>query len=129
MSLTVTPLYAGLLGLLFVILSIRVITTRFTARVTLGDGDDKMLGKRIRVHGNFAEYAPMALILLTLAELQGAPLWVVHLLGLMLLAGRVIHAIGLGRTPQIMLLRRAGMILTFAMIAISALACIGHALA
>ncbi|WP_104017531.1 MAPEG family protein [Roseovarius nitratireducens] len=128
MSLTVTPLYAGLLGLLFVILSIRVITTRFAARVTLGDGGDKMLAKRIRVHGNFAEYAPMGLILLALAELQGAPLWVVHLLGVMLLAGRVIHAIGLGRTPQIMLLRRAGMILTFAMIAISALASLGHAL-
>ncbi|MGR3461233.1 MAG: MAPEG family protein [Roseovarius sp.] len=128
MSLTVTPLYAGLLGLLFVILSIRVSIARFTARATLGDGGDKMLAKRIRVHGNFAEYTPMGLILLTLAELQGAPLWVVHLLGLMLLAGRGIHAIGLGRTPQIILLRRAGMILTFTMIAISALACLGHAL-
>jgi hypothetical protein len=96
MSLTVTPLYAGLLGLLFVILSLRVITTRFTARVTLGDGGDKMLAKRIRVHGNFAEYAPMGLILLTLAELQGAPLWVVHLLGVMLLGGGLYTPSGWG---------------------------------
>ena len=128
MSLTVTPLYAGLLGLLFVILSIGVIAARFTTHVPLGDGGETLLIKRIRVHGNCAEYAPMGLILLAMTELQGAPLWVVHLLGLMLLAGRVLHAVGLGRTPQIILFRRGGMVLTFAMLILAALANIGHVL-
>ncbi len=128
MSLTVTPLYAGLLGLLFVILSIRVIAARFATHVPLGDGGETLLIQRLRVHGNCAEYAPMGLILLAMTELQGAPLWVVHLLGLMLLAGRVLHAVGLGRTPQFILFRRGGMVLTFAMLILAALANLGHAL-
>lgn len=128
MSLDITPIYAGLIGLLFVILSARVITTRFATKVTIGDGGEKALIKRIRAHGNCAEYAPMGLLLLAMAELQGAPDWVVHLLGLTLLTGRVLHAVGLGRSPQIIVFRRAGMILTFAMLIFTALANIGHAL-
>lgn len=128
MTLFITPLYAGLIGLLFVFLSIRVIGGRFTANVSVGDGDDKALRKRIRVQGNCAEYAPIGLILLAMAELQGAPGWVVHSLGASLLAGRVMHAAGLGATPQIILMRRAGMALTFLMIIFAALANISHAL-
>ncbi|SEK40256.1 hypothetical protein SAMN05443999_101360 [Roseovarius azorensis] len=128
MSMTITPLYAGLIGLLFVLLSVRVIAARGATQVSLGDGGERMLVKRIRVQGNCAEYAPIGLLLLAMAELQGAPGWVVHLLGLSLLAGRVLHAIGLGRTPQITIFRRAGMVLTFAMITFAALANIGHAL-
>ena len=128
MSMTITPLYAGLIGLLFVLLSARVIAARVTAQVSLGDGGERMLIKRIRVQGNCAEYAPIGLLLLAMAELQGAPGWVVHLLGLSLLTGRILHAIGLDRTPQIVLFRRAGMMLTFAMITFAALANIGHAL-
>ncbi len=128
MSMSITPLYAGLIGLLFVLLSVRVIAARFATNVSLGDGGEKMLIKRIRVQGNCAEYSPIALILLALAEVQGAPGWVVHLLGVSLLAGRVLHAIGLGRTPQNIMFRRAGMVLTFAMITFAALANIGHAL-
>ena len=128
MPLTITPLYAGLLALIFVGLSFRVIFRRINARVSLGDEGDATLQKRMRVHGNFAEYAPFALILLLLSEAQGAPGWALHGLGLMLLAGRVLHAVGLGSTPQIMALRRAGMILTFTMIGLCALGLIGHAL-
>ena len=128
MTLTITPIYAGLIGLLFVWLSLRVIGRRQAARVSVGDGEDKELIKRIRAHSNCAEYAPLALLLLAMAELQGAPGWVVHLLGLALLAGRVSHAVGFGRTPQIVALRKAGMLLTFGVIAMAALANIGHAL-
>ncbi|WP_417727902.1 MAPEG family protein [Roseovarius sp.] len=128
MSLDITPLYAGLIGLLFVILSVQVIAARFKTNVALGDGGEKLLIRRIRVQANCAEYAPLGLILLASAELQGAPGWVMHLLGLMLLSGRVLHAVGFGRTPEIMLLRRGGMVLTFAVLIFAALANIGHAL-
>ena len=87
MSLSITPLYGGLIGLLLVSLSVRVILRRRSAHVSLGDGEDKNLLKRMRVQANCAEYAPIGLILLAMAELQGAPGWVVHLLGLMLLGG------------------------------------------
>ena len=128
MSLTVTPLYGGIIGLLLVILSFRVIFRRRAAGVSIGEGDDKDLRKRIRVHANCTEYAPIGLLLLAMAELQGAPIWVVHALGLMLIGGRISHAYGLGSTPQVIPLRKIGMLLTFLMLALTALANIGHAL-
>ncbi len=128
MTLTITPLYGGLIGLLLVTLSLRVIGLRRSAKVSVGDGEDKDLRKRIRVQANCAEYAPLGLILLAMAELQGAPGWVVHLLGLMLVLGRMAHAYGFGSTPQIIPLRVGGMLVTFAMLILAALANIGHAL-
>jgi len=126
--LTVTPLYAGLIALLFVTLSLRVSLQRMKAKVSYGDGGDTELGKRIRVQANCAEYAPIGLILLAMAELQGAPLWVVHLLGASLLLGRLMHAYGLGGTPQHFTARQFSMVLTYATIAFTAIANIGHAL-
>ena len=124
----VTPVYAGLLGLLLVWLSANVIRHRLRARVSVGDGDDRALYKAMRVQANFAEYAPMGLILLALAELQGAPGWVVHLLGAMLVLGRVLQAWGYGAAPQVVWARQGGMMLTFTMLAVAALACLAHAL-
>lgn len=125
---TVTPLYAGLLALFLVYLSFQVIFRRRDAKVSIGDGDDSLLNKRIRVHANFIEYAPMGLILLLMAELQGAPLWVCHILGIMLLAGRIMHAKGLAADPQIVPLRKNGMIITFMMLTFAAIANIAHAI-
>lgn len=126
--LAATPIYAGLLALLFVGLSLRVIGGRVKHKVSVGDGDDKDMTKRMRVQANFAEYAPLGIILLAMAELQGMPIWLVHLFGAVLLVGRFMHAYGLGSTPQVLVCRRWGMLLTFGMIAITALANIGHAL-
>ncbi len=128
MTLAITPLYAGLIGVLFVILSLRVSTRRMSAKVTSGDGDDKALFKRIRVQANCAEYAPIGLLLLAMVEVQGAPGWGVHLLGLMLLAGRLMHAVGYGSTPQIVPFRRIGMMLTYLMLLLTSLANIYQAL-
>ncbi len=128
MSLTISPLYGGLIGLLLVALSVRVILRRREARVSVGDGDDKDLRKRMRTQANCAEYAPIGLILLAMAELQGASCWVVHLLGLMLLTGRIAHAYGFGTTPQIVPLRQLGMVLTFLMLIFAALVNIGYAI-
>ncbi|MEM6303484.1 MAG: MAPEG family protein [Pseudomonadota bacterium] len=121
MILTVTPIYAALLGLFYIGLAVRVIRYRRGNRISLGDAEDKAMRKRLRVHGNFAEYAPLALILLLLVELQDTPALAVHALGLSLLAGRVLHAAGLGSTPQRMNLRVTGMVLTLSMIAVAAL--------
>jgi len=125
---TITPLYAGLIALLFVYLSLRVITVRHSDRISLGDGGKSDMEKRIRAQGNCAEYAPIALILLALAEFQGAPVWVIHLLGIMLLSGRIIHAWGLSQSPQNLRARVIGMLLTLMMITFTAIADIGHAL-
>jgi uncharacterized membrane protein YecN with MAPEG domain len=114
--MSVTPFYAALVALIYVYLSVRVINIRRVEQVGLGDGDNRTLRRAIRAHGNCGEYAPVALLLIGFAELQGAQVWVVHALGLMLLAGRIAHASGFGREPERMNLRVAGMRLTIATI-------------
>jgi uncharacterized membrane protein YecN with MAPEG domain len=110
----VTPVYAGLLALMFILLSVRVIGMRRSARVALGDGGNPALLRRQRVHGNFAEYAPLALLLMALAELQHLPNWMIHAIGILLLVGRAAHALGVGREPEVPRARILGMALTFA---------------
>ncbi len=126
--LQTTPLYAGLLALLFVALSARVIARRGATKTSHGDGGDAQLLRRIRVHANFVEYVPFALLLLAMAEMQGMPAWLVHLFGAMLFFGRALHAWGFGAEPQNFKARKWGMILTFTMILVTAVANIGHAI-
>ena len=114
--MSVTPIYAGLIAVLFVALSVRVIAARRSARVALGDGGDTALLRRQRVHANCAEYAPLALVLMTLAELQSAPALVLHAIGLMLLIGRTLHAVGMSQEHEPLAFRVTGMALTFAAI-------------
>ncbi len=114
--LAVTPIYAGLLALLFVALSLRVIGLRRQANVALGHGQDIRLERRLRVHANFAEYAPLALMLIALAELQGNPAWLLHGLGLALLLGRMLHAFGVSQEPEDYRFRVTGMAMTFSVL-------------
>ena len=121
MIIAITPVYAALFALFFVALSLRVVNLRRSARINLGDGGNQEMTRRIRVHGNFIEYVPLTLILMALAELQGQPAWAVHLIGACLVVGRLAHAYGVGKTPQIMKLRVLGMMLTFTALTIGAL--------
>ena len=122
----ITPIYAALLAGLFLWLSIRVILVRRSERVSLGDGGNRDLERRIRAQGNCAEYAPMGLILILLAELQGGPGWVIHLLGITLVLGRVMH--GLALSAKQYALRVPGMALTLIVIAAAALVVLGLAI-
>ena len=122
----ITPIYAALLAGLFLWLSIRVILVRRSERVSLGDGGSRELERRIRAQGNCAEYAPMGLLLILLAELQGGPGWVIHLLGITLVLGRVMH--GLALSAKQYALRVPGMALTLMMIAAAALVVLGLAI-
>ncbi|MTI01748.1 MAPEG family protein [Roseibium sp. RKSG952] len=120
--LAITPIYAALIAILYVALSANVILHRRSGKISVGDGGDKAMIKAMRTHANCAEYAPFALLLIAMAELQGAGWLILNLLGLMLLAGRLLHAYGFGRSSQIVILRQVGMLLTFAAILIAALA-------
>ena len=128
MPLSVTPLYAGLLGLMLIALAVQAIRARMRAKVPIGDGGDKALSLAIRAHGNFTEYAPMGLILLALVEIQGAPVLALHLLGALLVLGRAAHAWGLTRENSLHPARGIGMMLTFTAIGLASLGLIAHAL-
>ena len=121
MPATATAIYAALLALLFVVLSVRVVSRRRSAGVTIGVAGDAELERAVRVHANFAEYAPYALLLMLLIELSGYTLWVVHALGVLLVAGRLVHAYGVSRSPEDYRFRVTGMALTFAVLGAAAL--------
>ena len=91
--------YAGLLGLLLIALSAQVVLARRRYRVGLGAGSEEGLQQAIRVQANFVEYVPFAVILLVLAELTGLPVPALHGAGILLVASRVLHAIGLTQSP------------------------------
>jgi len=91
----ITAIYASLSALLIVRLSLSVIKLRRKNRVSVGDGGNEALQLAIRAHSNAVEYIPIALMLLFMLEFNGAPKLLVHMLGVMLLFGRVLHAIGL----------------------------------
>src|SRR5687768_12853675 len=97
----ITSLYASFLGILFVFLSYRVASLRKQLKIGLGDGGEKKLAKAIRVHGNFSEYTPFALLLLYFFEMQSNILFpkyhliLIHLFGITLLLARVYHAYGI----------------------------------
>ncbi|NOD34699.1 MULTISPECIES: MAPEG family protein [unclassified Ruegeria] len=120
--LAITPIYAALIAILYVALSVKVILQRRSDKISVGDGGSKLMIKAIRTHSNCAEYAPISLLLIAMVELQGAGSLTLHVLGLMLLAGRLLHAYGFGRTPQIVILRQLGMGLTFTAILVTAIA-------
>jgi len=120
--MSVTPIYASILAMTFIFLSTRVISLRRATGVGLGDGGEGLLLRRQRVHGNFAEYVPLALILMTLAELQECPDWIIHTIGMALVVGRLTHALGVSRDPELPKARVAGMALTFAALGFGAIA-------
>ncbi len=122
--LQITAFYAALLALLFLFLSVRVIAERKEKRVSLGTGDQTELARRTRVHGNFAEYVPMILLLIALAESMSAPHIFLHAAGLMLLAGRMLHAYGLSQSPPVTRYRFYGMVLTLTAMTLAALLCL-----
>ncbi len=117
----VTPLYAAICGLLLIFLSQRVIRQRRRFKVALGDDGEAEIRRAMRVQANLVEYAPIALILLALAELQGHAFWLLHSLGLLLISGRLLHAFGVSRTTEDFRFRVAGMALTFGAIAVASL--------
>ena len=120
----VTPLYAALLVVWFLVLSLRVITLRGRHRVSLGDADRPDLRRAIRGHANFAEYVPLALLLLLVIELSRFSLYVVHVLGAALVIARLLHGYALAFTAEWKFGRMWGAALTFIVLAIEAVLCL-----
>ena len=117
----ITPIYAALLALLYVFLSARVIKLRMKYQVGIGDGQQTLLTRAIRVQGNFGEYVPFALLLVWMYETLSGGLIVVHLLGIALLIGRLLHAYGVSQKQEVLKYRQIGMVMTFMVIVVSAL--------
>lgn len=94
----ITGFYAGLLALVFLGLIVFVITKRLKYQVGIGSNGEHELEKAIRVHANFAEHVPFALILMAACEYYGAEAIYLHALGSILVIARLCHAYGLAKT-------------------------------
>ncbi|MEI8236260.1 MAG: MAPEG family protein [Methylococcaceae bacterium] len=116
-----TPIYAAILGLGFVRLSFLTLRLRRQNKIALGDGGNPQLLRAIRVHSNFAEYVPIALILIYMTESIGAPIYLIHFLGICLIIGRLSHAWGVSQENENFKFRVFGMIATFNAIIVSSL--------
>ncbi len=112
----ITGFYAALLGLLLMALSLNVIRLRYKYRQGIMDGGHKELALAIRVHGNFTEYVPLALILMFFDEAVKYPAWALHVLGVSLVVGRITHALGLSRNEDRSPGRAIGVVLTYSVI-------------
>ena len=99
----------------------RTLRLRKALGIASGDSGNAAMLRAMRVHSNFAEYVPLCLILLSMVDLQGAaPLFVVHGLGITLLAGRAAHAYGVSQTRENYAFRTFGMAMTFGAIIVCA---------
>ncbi|KJZ19814.1 MAPEG family protein [Loktanella sp. S4079] len=119
--LSITAIYAAFISLIYLTLTIRVIAMRRALKISLGDKDNPAIRQRIRSHANFAEYAPMGIILVAIIELNGGAAWIVHLFGLMVLLGRASHAAAFWKHPMNFPLRQLGMLLTMGQLGLAAI--------
>ncbi len=117
MSTPITPLYAGILGLMLVALGIRAILLNPGDEAEASEGRKRLrFDKGMQAFSNFTEYTPFALILIWLFEQESGGGTFVHGLGLGLLAGRLVHAFGVSQVNEKPVFRVAGMALTFIVI-------------
>jgi uncharacterized protein len=111
--LPITFITTGILGLLFLVHTIRVIAARGAENgPALGDGGSEAMERKIRTHGNFAEYVPLLIIILFLLESVGVGTLYLVCYAAMVVLGRVIHAYGLLPVGGVLAARIIGMMLT-----------------
>jgi len=113
MPLSVTGLYAGILALVLIALAINVTVHRVKLKVPLGDGNNVQMRRMIRLHGNAAEYIPLAIVLMAVYELNGGGHGALHIAGLALVVGRLAQTWGMWSTDMTTLGRQIGQSLTW----------------
>jgi uncharacterized protein len=112
-SAQAAALWTGLHVILLLVLSVLVTRQRSKHHVEIGDGGVPALNQAIRAFGNATEYVPAALIGLGVLALASAMPLLIHLIGFVLFAGRVLHAVGLSRSTGVSWLRTAGVLATW----------------
>ena len=113
MTTHITPLYAGILGLMLAILGLRAILLSRKQAAVNGVGNSLEHEKAMQAYDNFTEYVPLALLLIWFLELRSGSGWSIHAFCLVFLSGRLIHALGVSRVNENYKFRIVGMVLTF----------------
>jgi uncharacterized membrane protein YecN with MAPEG domain len=88
-------IYASISAFIIVWLSLNVINKRRVLKVSIGDGNLEVLKTAMAAQSNAVEYIPIYLLLLFALEYNNANIILVHIFGLLLVMGRIIHARGI----------------------------------
>ncbi len=91
----ISVIYAVISAALIIYLSFEVIKTRRRLQISVGDGNNEDLQTVQGAQSNAIEYLPISLLLLFYLEYNGASIWLIHLAGIALVTGRIVHARGL----------------------------------
>ena len=91
-AIAAVGIYAALCAIILIWLGNSTGSLRRKHRISIGDGGNKRLIRTMRGHANAAENMPITLILLTIAALIGTPAFVLHILGILFVVGRILHA-------------------------------------
>lgn len=127
-QMQIVALYGALNGLILLVLALLVVGARRKHKVLIGDGGNAYVLRAQRAHGNAAEYIPIVLILmLALAGMRASTI-LLHVVGILLTLGRVMHGVGLHQKAELSLGRGLGMVLTWAALAVAVVACLIFAL-
>ena len=95
MIVPVTAVFAAVTGLLLLVLSAQVVKYRLKYRKGLGVNEDPEFEAAVRAHATLVEYAPLGLIMLAIAELNGVSGSLIYWTGMALVVGRILHAWGM----------------------------------
>jgi uncharacterized protein len=119
--INIAGVYSALLILFGIFLQLRIIRQRKPKQIGIGSGQDRILERDIRVHGNFVENATFGISALILLALSAAPVLILHAVGLLMVVGRGAHAFGLAGSAGSSLGRVGGMVLTLLALVIASL--------
>ncbi|WP_336365621.1 MAPEG family protein [Marinobacter sp. C2H3] len=127
MIVPVTGVFAAVIGLLLLVLSAQVVRFRLKFGKGLGVNDDLDFQAAVRAHANLVEYAPLGLLMLAIAEVNGVASGLVYWTGMALVVGRILHAWGMikGRGGPHKA-RMVGILLTWLAILAAALLLLGN---
>ena len=91
--LTLVAVFAAMIATLGLRVSLRRVAL---GGIALGDAGDEGLQRRIRAHGNFAEYAPMMGLTVLAMAFAAVASWAVWAVTVAFIAARILHAWAIG---------------------------------
>ncbi|PFG10908.1 MULTISPECIES: MAPEG family protein [unclassified Marinobacter] len=95
MIVPITGVFAAVIGILLLFLSAVVVKYRIKYGKDMGITDDRDFEAAVRAHGNLVEYAPLTLLMLGIAELNGVSNGFIYWIGMAFVLGRILHAWGM----------------------------------
>jgi uncharacterized membrane protein YecN with MAPEG domain len=118
MTTPITIVSFTILFLLYQVLALNVINYRHKNKISLGDSSDNILLRKIRMHGNFAEYAPFGIFTIFLLEYNAVGFTPTLLVASTFILSRFLHPYSLSTHNNLGALRPISMALTFTSISV-----------